>query len=253
MAADGALTASLATLLPLALGAFVLAGFLQSVSGFGAALVAVPLLALALGPVPAVVAVTTASLVLSGWAARRERAHVDVPLARTLVLSGLVGLPLGLVLLRVLPPAGLQLLMAVVVLAALVLVLRRSRLPGGGAATSAAGLVSGALLTSTGMNGPPLVLAVAGREVSPRRFRATLQTVLCVQDAAAVLGFLVVGAVSAPALVAALVGTLAAPLGWRLGDRVFHRVPPAGFHRVVAAALLASALLLLLDGAHSLA
>ncbi|MGV3561892.1 MAG: hypothetical protein ACO1ON_01305 [Nocardioides sp.] len=45
MAADGTLTSSLVTLLPLALGAFVLAGFLQSVSGFGAALVAVPLLA----------------------------------------------------------------------------------------------------------------------------------------------------------------------------------------------------------------
>lgn len=250
MAADGTLTSSLVTLLPLALGAFVLAGFLQSVSGFGAALVAVPLLALALGPVPAVVAVTLASLVLSGWAARRERDHVDVSLARTLVVSGLLGLPLGLLLLRLLPPAGLQVLMAVVVLAALGLVLRRARLPGGRGPLATAGLVSGALLTSTGMNGPPLALALAGRSVPPRSFRATLQAVLCAQDAAAVLGFLVVGALSPPALVAALVGTVAAPLGWRLGDRVFHRLPPAGFDRVVALALLASAALLLLDGLH---
>lgn len=249
MAADRGLTALVALVL-LALVAFVLAGLIQSISGFGAALVAVPLLALVLGPVPAVVAVTLASLFLSGWAARRERRNVEWGLARALVIGGLVGLPVGLVLLRALRPGALQVLMAVTILGALVLVLRRVRLGDSRPITAGAGVLSGALLTSTGMNGPPLVLAVAGRGVSPLAFRATLQTVLCAQDAAAVLGFALVGAYSTPALVAALVGVVAAPLGWRLGDLVFRRIPVVAFHRVVALVLASSALVLLLDGLH---
>jgi hypothetical protein len=212
--------------------------------------VAVPLLALALGPVTAVVAVTLASLALSGWAARRERRHVNRGLARTLVVSGLLGLPIGLVLIRALSPGALQVLMAVTVLAALTLVLRRTRLPAAGTATAGAGLLSGALLTSTGMNGPPLVLVMSGRGVTPHTFRATLQTVLCAQDAAAVIGFVLIGALSAPALVAALVGVIAAPLGWRLGDLAFHRIPAESFHRVVGFVLASSALVLLVDGLH---
>ena len=46
---------------------FVLASAAQAVAGFGSALVAVPLLSLLVGPVPAVVATTAISLAMTRW------------------------------------------------------------------------------------------------------------------------------------------------------------------------------------------
>ena len=99
-------------------------------------------------------------------------------------------------------------------------------------------MASGALLTSTGMNGPPLVLVL--RDEAPHRFRATLQATFCLQDAVAVVAFVALGQVGAPVLVAAAAGVLGMPLGWRLGDAVFRRLSPERFRVLVLAGLAAT-------------
>ena len=71
----------------------LLAAGAQAVSGFGSALVAVPLLALAVAPSTAVVAATVISTLLSAGAWRRESAEVDLPLASTLTHAAVVGIP----------------------------------------------------------------------------------------------------------------------------------------------------------------
>ena len=124
-------TAGVLSLLLFALLAYLLAGLAQAVSGFGSALIAVPILALTLGPTDAVVSVTMVSLALSGWAAIRERDHVDVPIARRMSIAGIIGMPLGLLLLLRASAGQLQVLMAITVLAALILVASRVRAPHG--------------------------------------------------------------------------------------------------------------------------
>lgn len=225
--------------------AFGLAGFVQSITGFGSALVAIPVLAIAMGPADAVVAMTAVSLVLSGWSAVRERAHVDVPVTARLILAGMIGMPLGLALLAQVGDAVLIALMAATVLTALVVVLLRLRLPSGRVSRSVTGVLSGVLLTSTGMNGPPLVLGVLAERPEPRRFRGTLQAVLAAQDLVAVLGFVVIGLDVRGLLPYVAIGVLASRGGWWAGDRVFTRIPAKRFDRVVAVALAASAAMLL--------
>lgn len=239
--------AGILTILAVALVAFLLAGVAQSVTGFGSALVAAPLLALVAGPSTTVVAVTLASLTLTGWAGVRERGHVDSRLAGRFVVAGLVGIPLGLVLLAHASDAALSVLMAATVLAALVLIASPIRLSGRPLTTWATGISSGALLTSTGMNGPPLVLGMEASGLPPRGFRATLQVVLCSQDVAAIAGFILIGSIDRTALLAAGVGVVASPLGWRLGDGVFHSIPADRFRQVLVAGLAVSALLLVIS------
>jgi uncharacterized membrane protein YfcA len=207
--------------------------------------VAVPLLALVIGPADAVVLVTVVSLVLTGSGAVRDRHEVDGPLATRMVLAGMLGMPLGLLLLARAGDRVLGMLMAVTVLGALVLVLARVRVPAGTATTSVTGVLSGVLLTATGMNGPPLVLGVFAQRPEPRRFRGTLQAVLCAQDIAAVAGFAVVGVGLLALLPYAALGVVSSRAGWWVGDRVFARIPAKRFDRVVAVALAASAVMLL--------
>lgn len=228
----------------------MLAGFVQSVSGFGAALVAVPVLASVLDASEAVVTVTMVSLVLSGGAAVRERRHVDVAMARRMTLAGLIGMPAGSALLVLASEGTLRAVMAATVVIALLLVAAKVRVPPGRGTARATGVLSGGLLTSTGMNGPPLVLGLFAQRLEPRQFRGTLQAILCAQDAVAITVFLALGQVSDRASVAAVVGVAACPVGWMLGSSVFDRLTAQAFHRVLVLGLAASALSLVVGQLH---
>jgi uncharacterized protein len=227
-----------------AVGAFAvatLAAFAQSVSGFGSALVAVPLLSILAGPRTAVVTITALSIAMTALATARERRHVEWRVAATLAVTGLVGMPVGLLLLTTLDARVLTLVIAVLVLAFALLLARGWSAHPGPWARRAAGVTSGAMLTSTGMNGPPLVIVLQAMRLRPDRFRATLQAVFCSQDIAAVAGFVVVGQVSRTALVAVAAGLPGLPVGWLLGDRVFAGIHPQLFRRVVLGMLVLSA------------
>ncbi|HET8615914.1 MAG TPA: sulfite exporter TauE/SafE family protein [Actinomycetales bacterium] len=231
-------------MIEIALGAFVIAtvaAFAQSVSGFGSALVAVPLLSLLAGPRTAVVTITVLSIAMTGLATARERRHVEWHVAGTLALTGLLGMPVGLVLLTALEPRTLTLVIAVLVLAFALLLASGWAPHPGPWARRASGVVSGAMLTSTGMNGPPLVITLQAMRLRADRFRATLQAAFCTQDVAAVLGFVVVGQVNRTVLVAVAAGLPGLPLGWLLGDRVFTALSASVFRKVVLGMLVASA------------
>ena len=224
-------------LVAVAAGVFMLAAIAQAVTGFGSALVAVPLLTLVVHPVSAVVAATAVSLVLTTGAAWREREHLEAASVRVLTVAGIAGMPLGLVLLAVADESGLQGWIAASMLVMVLLVAAGVRV--GTRGLRVAGVVSGALLTSTGMNGPPLVMALMDRE--PRRYRATLQAVFAVQDVAAVAAFAVLGYVDADVALLTAAGVVGIPLGWRLGDAVFHRIPAARLRPIVLGGLVLTA------------
>lgn len=220
-----------------ALAVFCLASAAQAVTGFGSALVAVPLLTLAFGPVTAVLASTIVGLVLTAHASVQERAHVDRPVAARLVLTGLLGLPFGYLVLTLVPARSLKLVIAVVLLVLVAVMASRVRLPSGLGSQRFAGVASGVLLSATGMNGPPLVVVLQAMGQAPRRFRATLQVTFLVQDTAAVALFLVTGLLSPAVWGLAAAGVLGVPLGWWLGDRLFGALSAAQFRRVVLGGL----------------
>jgi uncharacterized membrane protein YfcA len=228
-----------------ALVVFTLAAAAQAVTGFGLALVAVPLMAVVVDPVAAVVATTTVSLVLTGLASCRERGHVERAVATRLTGAALVGMPLGLLVLTRLDEQSLKMVIAVALLVLVGLLVVNVRLPAGAAMQYGAGVVSGMSLTSTGMNGPPVVLALQARDLPPRRFRGTLQVIFCAQDLVAVVIFLVVGYLDAVTAVAAVAGVLGVPAGWRAGDRLFGRLPPERFRALVLVMLTLTALVAL--------
>lgn len=231
---------SMLTLALVALGVFLLAGVAQAVTGFGLALAAVPLLTLVIEPAQAVVVtvVVGAFITAVGW--RQHAAYVDPPLVRRLTGWAVLGLPLGFLALSLLPRRTLASVIAATVLVLVVAIAVGVRLPSGTAAQRVAGFVSGVLLTSTAMNGPPLVLVLQGMNASPRTFRATLQAVFCLHDLLALAGFIVLGAVDSTVLVAVGGGLVGVRGGWWLGGHVFDRLSVVMFRRGVLGSLAAA-------------
>ncbi|MFC7763137.1 TSUP family transporter [Catellatospora bangladeshensis] len=235
-----------------AFAVITLAAFAQSVSGFGFSLVAVPLLAMGVGPQPAVVAATVVSMCMNGVTAYAHRRHVDVPAARRLLLSVLLGLPLGLLALRLLPDYALVAVIAVVTLGCTVIVWRGWRISPTGWALRGAGLLSGLLTTATATNGPPLVAALQAMRLEPRSFRATLALLFVTVSPIAVAGFVLTGLLTPLAAAMAGIGLPAAALGGWLGNRLFAGFDAGSFRKVVLSALVISSLAALANAATGL-
>lgn len=228
-------------LLVLAFVAVVLAATGQAITGFGFVLVAVPLLTLLTGePRTSVVACTTLALLVSSLGWFEDRAAVEWHPVGGISVGAAVGIPLGLVVFASLPVEALGLLIGATVLFFTVLLLLRVRVPGGRPVQVTAGAFSGIMLGTTGMTGPPLVLALQATGLSPAAFRATLQAMFTLQGVIVVVAFAGLGQFSTTSAALVAVGVPALWLGWRLGDLVFDRLPPERARVLILATLAVS-------------
>jgi uncharacterized membrane protein YfcA len=237
----------LATLALAAFAAF-LATVAQLVSGFGFNLTLVPLLLVVLAPADAVVVASLLSGAVTAVLAFRERAQVAWDHARWLIAGACVGVPIGLHVLSSLAPRALTWLIVVVVLGSLAVVLTRVTLRGGRPATVLAGALSGALLTSTAMNGPPLVAVLRAAGLPDRQYRATLALLLSAGSWVGFASFVAVGRVNAMALAAIAAGAVGLPIGYAVGERLFARMDAQMLRRAIIAMLLACLVTVLLRG-----
>jgi uncharacterized membrane protein YfcA len=215
----------------------------QMVSGFGFALMAVPLMGLAIDLKTAVVVSTICGTASNTFQAVSDGRHRDVRLVRTLIAASFVGMPFGILLLDHVEVGTLQVIIGFVVLFALAVVVFRPSLgfKGGMMLEALAGVMSGVLATSTSTNGPPLVLLLKARGLSPDAFRATINTVFSVIAFTSVAVFAVAGRVTTDVAAGTLVGVPGLVVGMFVGARVRGALPVHIFWRLVAALLVAAA------------
>jgi uncharacterized protein len=156
-----------------------IATLIRSAFGFGEALVAVPLLAFCIPLNVAAPLVVLVSITIAGIVVVQDWKKIHLRSAGWLVLSTLLGIPLGLLLLtsshqRIVKGALGAILIAFSVYSLIgrtPLELKRDSRGWLLACGFCAGVMGGAY----GMNGPPLVIYGAMRRWSAQHFRATLQ------------------------------------------------------------------------------
>ncbi|BBL81043.1 hypothetical protein RxyAA322_28970 [Rubrobacter xylanophilus] len=226
----------------LALGAAFAAGAVSGLTGFGLALVGVPLLLFVYDPATVVVLVMAFSLLINAAVVQDSWRKVDRRLVVALAPPALVGVLCGTEVLRVAGEERLRLAVGVLVVLSALLMLRDVRLPGTGsrAAPPVAGFLGGALSTSVGLAAPPVVLLLASRGLPKANFRATSALFFLVMSVFGAVALAARGLIPEGSLPLAAVLLPAALAGKLAGTALLGRIPEALFRRITLLLTLAT-------------
>lgn len=232
------------------------AALCQSLTGFGFALVMVPLLSLAWDVKSAVVTSTvlgTVSLLPLLFEARR---HVRLAAVAALVAGSLAGIPAGILLLDWIDPEALKILVGLTVIAASVLVyqVREVRATRAGVMPAvAAGVVSGVLRASTSMGGPPAVLYLLGVEKDVEAFRGTILAFFLPMSLVTIVGLAAVGRVTPDVLRTSAIALPALVVGLVIGAWLRYRVREELFRLLVLMLLILTSVGVIISASLGLA
>jgi hypothetical protein len=220
----------------------LLAAFCQSLTGFGFALILVPLLSLIWDVRTAVAFSLTLSVLINIPLLALARHYVDGRMVLVLLAGSLLGLPLGLRLLIMLDPHVLKLLIGIVVVLSAVLLQRGPgatfRTPRTRLSALFMGALSGALGTSTSMSGPPVILFLMAQDMGKRKLRGTLLAYFVPLNLAAIALMGAAGTVPAHSLWGWIAPLPALLLGLVTGRALCLRVDHQVFRRIVIALVI---------------
>lgn len=222
----------------------LLASTLQGVTGFGFALISMPLLLLVYDPHTAVGINIMISIVSLSLLTFRVRQTVLVPVVKNLFFGSLLGIPLGAYVFLHFDVQLLKLTIGIVTALSSVILISglTVKSASGKLWENTVGSISGLLTGSIGMPGPPIILFLSNQKLPKDRFRATTAAYFVLVYLVSLLLLAWLGAVDKDVILTALSLVPFAILGGHLGFRIFPLVPQAKFQHGVSLLVLSSAL-----------
>ncbi len=220
--------------LVMALFSALLAGTVTGMTGFGLALISTPLLLFVYEPRTVIVLTAIFSIFISGAVVLDSWREAHGRLALALLLPALVGIIIGAEILRTVNPDYIRLAIGVIVVVSALLLLRDVRLPAAGSRWGpiVAGSASGALSTSTGLAGPPIVLLLAARDLPKHAFRGTSALYFLVMSLVGIAVLSLRGLVEGGDLKLAAILIPAAIVGKAIGTAALKKISEVAFRKV---------------------
>ncbi len=217
------------------------AALVQSISGFGFALMAVPLMVIVIDLQVAVVVSTLVGTVSTSWQAWQLRGQRDRILTRRFIISSCLGAPFGLAAFILVPQNALKLILGFSVLFGVVVLSRGLDMRSTHQSFDwLMGVLSGVLLMATSTNGPPLVFTLHARRINPETFRATLNSIFAITGMISTVLFVASGKASSEV---AKVSAITVPImivGVYVGMILRRFIAPQRFRVLVLVLLAAS-------------
>lgn len=217
---------------------------IQGMTGFGAALISGPMLAIFLEPKLVVVIVLVtgmSSLILVAYHARRQ---IDPKRLLPLVLLAIIGIPFGSYLLMVAPPLMARLLIAIIsiIFSTLLLLGYSKRFEREILASCGFGFASGVLTASIGMGGPPIVIFLANQGWPKEVFRATVAFLFLITATLCLFSHVFTGVTTGDRMLIGVSLTPAGIIGFYLGDALFAKISRRLFINLALILILISGL-----------
>ncbi len=237
--------AELAPALAITAVAALLAGLARGFSGFGAALVFVPVASATLGPVIAVPVLLIADVIVSSTVIRRALRACSWPQVRSVSIGALVGLPIGNQVLTATDPVVVRWAVTLLIFASLVMMVSGWRYSGERtpAVNAGVGVVSGLMSGLAQIGGPPAVVYWMSADNDIARTRANLIAYFAVLMWTSLAIFIVRGLISTNVVWLGLAAAPSYALGMYAGTRMFGLASPDTFRRI-AVGLVAVATIL---------
>lgn len=225
--------------------AFFLSAIIRQISGFGFALLSMPLITFIAGirvatPLVAITATTIGCFVIRDcWQQADRKALL------WLVLTGIVGIPLGVLLINHLADFWLKRSLGAFLLVYCLYSLVMPELPliQDGPFTLLFGFIGGLLTGAFNTGGPPVVIYGTLRRWTPEEFRSTLQLYFLVVSVMAMLGHAFAGLWTRQIFWLYLASLPALLLGLYLGDKINLLIPKQLFNRIIYGLLFITGLL----------
>lgn len=218
-----------------------IAGIMRGFSGFGSALVIVPIAAAVFGPRLAVPAVVAIHLITSFQLLPQALRDVDWGRVVPLSVAGSVAVPIGAWVLVSQEPGDIRALISVLIIFFAIMLMRGWRYTGAinGWIMGGAGFIGGFITGLSTLGGPPVVAFLMAGPFSAAQNRAAIILYFIFVQSVAMVVYWIGGLLAWP-----LVGIciLVAPplmLGMWIGQRLFANASEEGFRRVALVFLLA--------------
>ena len=226
-----------------ALAAAFGSAFVRGLTGFGMAILLVPILALALTPLDAVLLANFLSLFigLSEIARLVRGAERSAWIIAAIVL---LTAPLGFIALSLTTPGAARLIIALIAFSAFLAVLlpRRPAAQPGMATTGGVGVVSGLMTGYAGMPGPPVVPYYVGRDIPRETAKASMMLIFTIAPVAGLATGAVMDVMDWQLAILALCLFPAVLIGNRLGDMASGRIADRTWRSVVGVVLAGAAI-----------
>jgi len=219
-----------------------LAGMARGFSGFGAAMVFIPVASATLGPVVATPVLLVADLVMTVPLLRRALASCSIDDVKRVGAGALIGFPIGVQVLTSSDPIVIRWTTSLLILCALAVMLSGWRYAGvhSPPVTAGVGLTSGVLSGLAQMGGPPVVIYWLGTDMAASRIRSNLIVYFAMLTVFGLFLFALKGLLTARVLWLAAAAAPGYGIGIWAGTRLFPFASEATFKRI-ALALIALA------------
>jgi uncharacterized membrane protein YfcA len=230
------------------------ASIVRGFTGFGLALVAVPLIQFIIPVSDTAVFIAFINAIFSIIYFRRSRETVrGQPLGRMAIWTG-VGVAAGTVVLKYVNPAYIQLIWGILIIL-IVIALARGFSFGihtDRSAMTLSGLFGGLLAGATGITGPPVAIILSSMKTPREKFNALISLFILFAVSYALLFYLVAGLVKTDTFILAICSVPALAAGLYTGDRLVARISQQTFTRIIYIVLVIMGLITLYKGANTL-
>src|SRR5690349_15244871 len=225
-----------------ALGVTLVAGLMRGFAGFGSAMLMAPIFAILFGSAEMVVTIVAIELIVSLQLFPQVRAQADWKTLAPMSIAACAAMPLGVWALASVDKGPIVSAVSAVIVAFVVMMWtgwrwrgRRSPL-----ASATVGAISGAMMATTSVGGPPVLLYLLSGNDPPAINRANIVTYYFLTQFLLIVIVLATGVAGWQALGRAVVLFPMMILGAWAGGRLFHGLASDRLYRNVALAILFS-------------
>jgi uncharacterized membrane protein YfcA len=223
--------------------------FARSTVGFGDAMIAMPLLAMAVGrnvatPLVGLIAITISITILI-----KQWRNVHFKSVSMLIVSTFLGIPVGILLLKGVYDDVMKLILAIVIIIFSLYKIFKPKLftLANDKFACVFGFLAGILGGAYNTNGPPVVIYGSLRQWDPAKFRVTLQGYFFPTGAMIALGHGIGGLWTKQVLVNFFVSLPVVFVAILLGGRLNSKIPKGKFDNCVYACLITIGIILLIN------